>query len=84
MYKIVSRLIFLFWQSGKSHTIGEYQRLLHPASTDMIPSATPDDLVASGTDYDWDERNPDAQSCLDGMAGLLGFHAKVLGLLQES
>ncbi|KAJ5122030.1 hypothetical protein N7448_003160 [Penicillium atrosanguineum] len=39
-------------------------------STDMIPSATPDDLIASGADYDWDERNTEAQSCLDGMAAL--------------
>ena len=39
-------------------------------STDMIPSAMPDDLVASGADFDWDERNTEAQSCLDGMAAL--------------
>lgn len=39
-------------------------------STDILPSATPDDPVASGADYDWDERNTEAQSCLDGMAAL--------------
>jgi hypothetical protein len=38
--------------------------------TDILPSTNSDDPVASGADYDWDERNTEAQSCLDVMAAI--------------
>lgn len=41
-----------------------------PLSTDIIPSATADNPVANAADYDWDERDTEAQSCIDGMAAL--------------
>lgn len=39
-------------------------------STDILPTATADNPVVNGADYDWDERDTEAQSCIDGMAAL--------------
>ncbi|KAJ5678870.1 hypothetical protein N7462_007114 [Penicillium macrosclerotiorum] len=39
-------------------------------SADLLPAANVEDTVISGADYDWDERNTEAQSCIDGMAAL--------------
>ncbi|CAI7645337.1 unnamed protein product [Penicillium manginii] len=41
-----------------------------PLSTDILPTAAADNPVVNGADYDWDERDTEAQSCLDGMAAL--------------
>ncbi|KAJ5085857.1 Lactose regulatory protein LAC9 [Penicillium argentinense] len=53
-----------------------------PVPTDFLPTATTDNPVANGADYDWDERNTEAQSCIDGMAALSiqGVRPGYLGL----
>ena len=39
-------------------------------STDILPASSADNPALNNADYDWDERDPEAQSCIDGMAAL--------------
>ncbi|KAJ5231657.1 uncharacterized protein N7469_006245 [Penicillium citrinum] len=38
--------------------------------TDILPAASANNQVLNNADYDWDERDTEAQSCIDGMAAL--------------